>query len=156
MSTGIDNMKVAFSRIWGEFFNTWNKFMTGDMYAITDTKTQAEHTPSGYRIWAQDSTHLAEEHFNNALLMVDLHVKTPEIDATVKPTFDDSPKGKVPTKLINEYRYPDGSSDQFTLQVQYATTGKFLLPSEVKIAANDSPAFEFTLTDCVVKDASPK
>lgn len=152
----VNKMRSGFQQIWSGFFQSWNGFFTGDMVTL-DSKATVEHTPAGFHVAVRNGPGLAEEQYDNNLLLQKVHVGTPTLDSTVLPSFTPTPQGLLVTSFRSTYRQQDAAAAvDVLMNVRYAPVSSFQLPSEVTVSVGPA-SFDFHLANCTVQTKlSPK
>ena len=145
----VSKIRDGMQQMWSGFFQSWNGFITGDLVTL-DAKATAEHTPAGYHVAVRTGPGLAEETFDNTLLLKSVHVTTPTLESTVTPTFTPGPQGLLVTGIASSYKQPPSAPPtEVRMDVQYGPVGTFQLPSALRV--NVGPAsFEYKLANCTV------
>ncbi len=147
----ITQIRTGFEGMWSGFFQTWNGFASGELLSVSDN-TRIERTAEGFHLSARTGANLAEEQFNNDLLLQTLHVATPTLDSTTTPTFVDTPHGRVVTVLHSLYRQPPTApGTEIKMTVSYVPVNTFQLPSELIIEVVGTAIFDFHLANCTVR-----
>src|SRR5579875_1604184 len=145
----VGKIRDGIQGLWAGFFQSWNGFITGDMMT-EDAKATFEHTPAGFHLSARNGPGLAEEQYDNKLLLQTVHVTTPNLDSLQTPTFSPSARGLLITGLKTTYRQPPSSPPtDVAMQISYAPVGAFELPSELQITVGPA-GFDFRLANCTV------
>lgn len=147
----VNRMRDGLQQLWAGFFQSWNGFVTGDMVTM-DPSASAEPTASGgYRVSAHNGAGVAEEQFNHNLVLESISTKSATIESTMLPHFDPSAQGLLLTGIHSSYRQPPAAAPvTVDMNVKYAVTNSFGLPSTLSIAAGPAH-FDFTLQNCTVK-----
>ncbi len=146
----VEKVRGGLQQLWSGFFQTWNGFFTGDIVTL-DTKSIVEQTAAGYHVLTGTSADFAEEQYDPKLLLLSVHVATPEYDSTIVPTFVPGVHGLTVTSMRSQYRKPPAADPTaVVMQVKYAPVADFQLPAEVKIAVGPA-AFDFHLVNCTVR-----
>jgi hypothetical protein len=148
----IERMRSGIQQMWSGFFQSWNGFFNGEMISLGDNKTTAEKTSTGYYVFARENASIVEEQYDEHMVLQSLHVSTPDLDSIMRPTFVDSPNGKLITGMASTYKQPPTSpGSQVNMTVRYAPVGTFQLPSELVIEVPGTTSFDFHLSGCTVK-----
>ena len=146
----VDKVRGGFQGMWSGFFQSWNSFLTGDMVSL-DAKSLVEHTPAGYHVAAQNGPGLAEEQYDDNLLLQSVHVTTPTLDNLETLTFSRTPQGWLVSSIRSVYKQaPSAEPTEVLTKVSYAPVSGFQLPSEVTISVGPAN-FDFHLVNCTVR-----
>jgi hypothetical protein len=147
----IERMRSGIQQMWAGFFQTWNGFYTGEVVS-TDSKSTVEKTPAGYHVSVRDGSGVAEQEYDDKLVLQSIHVATPALDSLISPKFSDSPQGKIVSVLHTVYKQPPNAAPvQIDMTVHYAPVGTFQLPSDLLIDVAGTASFAYRLSGCTVK-----
>lgn len=146
----VGKVRDGMQQLWSGFFQSWNGFFTGGLLAL-DNKASVEKTPAGYRVATRDGESLAEEFYNDKLVLQSVHVATPRLESTMAPTFSPSSQGLLVTAIRSIYRQPPTAEPtEVTMGLTYAPVNTFQLPSELTVSVGPAN-FDFHLGNCTVK-----
>lgn len=151
----VGKMREGVQQMWSGFFQSWNSYATGNMVTL-DATSNVERTPNGYHVRAHTNAGLAEEQYDDKLLLQTVHVSTPTLDSVVSPGFTASPQGMLVTSIRSTYKQPPGTeATEVLMRVSYAPVGTFQLPSELSLTVG-AANFDFHLGNCTAKSAGAK
>ncbi len=129
----IAKVREGLQQIWAGFAQTWNGYVNGELVSL-DAKATVEHTAAGYHVAVRDGAKLAEEQYNNDMLLQTVHVSTPAQETTMTPTFTTSQQRLLVTGMRSMVRQPPSAPpSEVVMQVQYAPVGTFQIPSELTV-----------------------
>ena len=150
----VAQIRAGMQAMWSGFFQSWNGFYTGDLVSLGDNKTTVERTGAGYHVFTSQNGKLAEETFNNNLVLLSLHVATPTLESNLTPIFTDSAEGRLVTNLNSVVKQPPSAPGTVVdMAVHYAPVNGFQLPSELSIDVAGAAKFDFALSNCTVRTA---
>lgn len=148
----VAKIRSGMEQMWAGFFQSWNGFYTGEILSVADSRTSVERTARGFHVITRDGHGVAEEQFNDRLVMQSLHVATPTLDSVMTPTFADAPQGRLVTVLRSVDRQPPSApASEVVMRLRYATVNGFQLPSELAIEVAGTATFDYHLNSCTVK-----
>lgn len=152
----VGKIRDGMQQMWSGFFQSWNGFLTGNMVTL-DTTSAVTRANGGYHVTAHTKAGLAEEQYDDKLVLQTVHVATPVLDSTVSPGFTPSPQGLLVTTIRSAYKQPPSLDvTEVLMKVTYAPVDKFQLPSELAVSVGPAN-FDFHLANCTVKlPAAPK
>lgn len=146
----VSKVRGGFQQMWSGFFQSWNGFLSGDMVTL-DANSTVEHTATGYHLAVRNGASLAEEQYDNNLLLQTVHVSTPSLDSLVSPTFTTTPHGLLVSGFRTVYKQPPTAEPtEVLMKVNYAPVSNFQIPSSLSIAVGPAN-FDFGLVNCTVK-----
>ncbi len=146
----VTKVRDGFQQMWSGFFQSWNGFVTGDMVTL-DTKSVVDRNATGYHVSAQVGPGLAEEQYDDKLLLQSVHVTTPSLDSTVKPGFTPTPQGLLVSSIRSIYRQPPRPDvTEVLMKLNYAPVSGFQIPSELIVTVGPAN-FDFHLANCTVQ-----
>lgn len=146
----VSRMRGGLQQIWSGFFQAWNGFLTGDMVTL-DSKANVTHSATGYLVSVQNGPGMADEQYDDKLLLQKVHVSTPTLDSVVMPGFSPTPHGLLVSSIRSSYRQPPNADPTDVLmKINYAAVSGFQLPSEVSVSVGPAD-FAFHLQNCTVK-----
>ncbi len=146
----VGKVRGGFQQMWSGFFQSWNGFLSGDMVSL-DAKSTVERTAAGYHVAARNGPGLAEEQYDNNLLLQSIHVSTPTLDSRLTPSFTPTAHGLLVSAIRSVYKQPPNAEPtEVVMKVNYAPVSTFQLPSEVVISVGPAN-FDFHLVNCTVK-----
>ena len=147
----ITKMRGGLQGIWSAFFQTWNGYATGNMVSY-DPRSVVERTADGgFHVTAHQGPGLAEEMYDDKLVLKSVHVSTPSLESSLTPEFSPGPHGLLVTTIHSVDRQPPTAPPtEVAMKVTYAPVGSFQIPSTLQVAVGPAN-FAFRLVNCTVK-----
>ncbi len=148
--SSVSKIRDGMQQVWSGFFQSWNSFATGDLVTL-DGRASTERTGNGYHVAVRTGPSLAEELYDNNLLLKTVHVTTPNLESTMTPTFSPGPHGLQLTAVSSSYKQPPTAQPtEVTMNVSYAPVGTFQLPSGLSVSVGPAN-FVYRLANCTVQ-----
>lgn len=136
------------------FFQTWNGYMNGTMVPAPDRATTVTEVDGGLHLHSSAAQTDLNESFDKNLLLTEVHVLMPNLDARAYPTYTDTPDGRVVSVIRTIYRQPPTAPPaELTFAIDYATVSGYRLPETLRLNMKNVGAFVFKFTGCSVETA---
>lgn len=147
----VGKIRDGMQQMWSGFFQSWNGFYTGDLVSL-DAKATVERTAEGgFRVAVRTGPSLAEELYDNKLLLKSVHVATPTLESTIMPAFATTPKGLIVSAIGSSYKQPPTAQPtDVQMTLTYAPVGAFQIPSALAVSVGPAK-FDYHLNNCTVR-----
>jgi hypothetical protein len=136
----------------GGYFQAWNPFMNGDMVPVPDASTQVSALGDNIKLHATSGSTNVDEIFDKNLLLTSVHVVSPEMDATMHPTYTDSHDGRIISVLSSTTSQPPTAPPtDVVMSTTYTKISSFQIPSTIHVEVKNVGAFVFHFSACTVQ-----
>jgi hypothetical protein len=138
------------------FFQSWNPFVNGSNLPTLSASTTSTPEGDGLIIHAGDASTTVQEHFDKNMYLTEMHVTNPSVDVVARPTFIDTPKGRMLSVLKSEvHQPPTGPASSITMATTYAPVSSYLIPATLTFSVQNVGDFIFKLSACQINPPSP-
>ncbi len=146
----VAKIRGGMQQIWSGFLQSWNGFATGDLFLV-DSKATVDRTNDSFHVAVRTGPSLAEEMFDNKLVLKTVRVTTPTLESVISPEFTPGPQGLLVTTIASTYKQPPNpQTTEVNMGITYGPVGTFQLPSELRVAVGPAN-FAYRLANCTVK-----
>ena len=146
----IGKVRGGMQQIWAGFAQSWNGYFNGELVSL-DAKAIVEHSADGYHVAVRNGAQLAEEQYDDKLLLQTVHVSTPTQETTMSPIFLPSAQRLLVTSMRSVVRQPLSAQPiEVLMTLQYAPVATFQIPSELNVSVGTAN-FDFHLLNCTVQ-----
>lgn len=152
-AAAIQQMQHGMQQIFSGYYTSWNAYLNGTMVPLPDASTAIHPTADGgvelqgVGLHAMDTT----ETFDKNMLLTSVHVVQPDSDIVARPSFTDTPDGRLISTVVSEIRQPKSApAVEVTFTTTYAQVGKYRLPSAIDYSVKNVAGFHFDLDHCEI------
>jgi len=151
MDDSVGKIRGGMQQMISGFFQSWNPFLNGSYIPTLDATTTAKAEGDGILVHSGDASNEVDEHFDKNMLLTEMHVTTSALDVKARPTFLDTPKGRLISVLKSEvHQPPTAPALEVTMSSTYAPAATYQLPATLTFSVQNVGDFVFKLSACQV------
>ena len=129
MAARLSLMTTGADQVLNGFFQSWTPFVFGSAFPESNAEYELENADELYRLHQKQGSADVVVTMTREFVITEIAVKSPQLEATIRPQFSRNNKGYLLSRLGDVYKIGPTAQGEFAMDIRYQEVEGFTLPA---------------------------